>query len=44
MKFFDANGILQKARRYVSGSAGVQQDDISTPDKLQHVIRDIQRR
>jgi hypothetical protein len=44
MKFINVNGVLQRARRFVSGGGQVQEDEVRDPQKLAEIIRQMQRR
>jgi hypothetical protein len=39
MRFFDVNGVLQKARRFVSGNGNVFDDDVKDQRKLAELLR-----
>lgn len=41
MKFLDVNGLITKARRYVSQGQGVSEADVTEPKKLAEVLRGI---
>lgn len=44
MRFFDINGVMQKARRFVSGNANVQDEEVKNPVKLAEILRGVLRR
>jgi len=44
MRFFDVHGVVGKARRFVSGSASVQDEEVRNPAKLAEVLRGSLRR
>lgn len=44
MRFLDILGNLQKARRFVSGNANVQDEEVKDPVKLAEILRGILRR
>jgi hypothetical protein len=44
MRFFDVRGNLTKARRFVSGNANVQEEEVKNPQKLAEILRNILRR
>lgn len=44
MRFVNVNGVLQKARRYVSGGGAVQEEEVKSPAKLAEILRQLQRR
>lgn len=44
MKFIDVSGVMQRARRYVSGSDNVQDEQVKDPVKLGEILRSIMRR
>ncbi len=44
MRFVDVNGVLRRARRYVSGSGSVQDEEVKNPQKLAEIIRQMQKR
>lgn len=44
MRFINVNGVLARARRYVSRSGGVQDEEVRDPVKLAELIRQLQKR
>lgn len=44
MRFFDVSGVIRKTRRFVSGSASVQDEEVRNPVKLAEVLRGALRR
>ncbi len=44
MRFFNINGVLQKARRYVSGGSPVSPDDVKDAARLAEMLQDLQKR
>lgn len=44
MRFINVAGVVQRARRYVSRSGNVQDEDVKEPSKLAEVLRDILKR
>lgn len=44
MRFIDLNGILQKARRFVSGSENLQEEEVKNPGKLAEILKSTLRR
>lgn len=44
MRYVNLAGVLQKARRFVSGPSGTQDEDIKDPTRLADTIRSLQRR
>ncbi len=44
MRFVNVNGVLQKARRFVSGAGSVQDEEVKSPQKLAELLRQMQKR
>lgn len=45
MRFVNINGVLQKARRFISYGAGsIQEQDVKNPDKLSEILRKMSQR
>lgn len=41
MRFFDINGVLAKARRFVSISSSVSESDVTDPKKLAELLKNL---
>lgn len=41
MRFFDVSGVLQKARRFVNGGTSIQDSELSKPDRMVSVLREL---
>lgn len=44
MRYINLDGTLQKARRFVSGSTNIQQDEVKDPTRLAEVLRSVLKR